>query len=74
MKGRIDLFKHEKQLLMDVKVERPNPNYANMLQEQLGGPQGELKAALQYISQSYRIKDQKIKDLFLDIGAEELVP
>jgi len=66
------LFKHEKQLLMDVKVERPNPNYANMLQEQLGGPQGELKAALQYISQSYRIKDQKIKDLFLDIGAEEL--
>ncbi|WP_457942478.1 manganese catalase family protein [Caproiciproducens sp. LBM24188] len=36
MKGRIDLFKHEKQLLMDVKVERPNTNYANMLQEQLG--------------------------------------
>lgn len=66
------MFKHEKQLLMDVKVDGPNPNYANMLQEQLGGPQGELKAALQYISQSYRIKDQKIKDLFLDIGSEEL--
>ena len=66
------MFKHEKQLLMDVKVDGPNPNYANMMQEQLGGPQGELKAALQYISQSYRIKDQKIKDLFLDIGSEEL--
>lgn len=66
------MFKHEKKLLHDVKVDRPNPNYANMLQEQLGGPQGELKAALQYLSQSMRIKDEKIKDLFLDIASEEL--
>ena len=49
-----------------------NPNYATMLQEQLGGPQGELKAAMQYLSQSFRIKDPQIKDLFLDIAAEEL--
>lgn len=27
------LFKHEKQLLHEVGVERPNPNYAAMLQE-----------------------------------------
>ena len=27
---------------------------------------------MQYISQSFRIKDPEIKDLFLDIGAEEL--
>ena len=66
------MFKHEKQLLKEVRVDRPNPNYANMMQEQLGGPQGELKAALQYLSQSFRIKDQRIKDLFLDIASEEL--
>jgi len=66
------MFKHEKQLLDIVKVERPNPTYAAMLQEQLGGPQGELKAAMQYISQSFRIKDQAIKDIFMDIAAEEL--
>lgn len=66
------MFKHEKKLLCEVKVERPNPNYAAMMQEQLGGPQGELKAAMQYISQSFRIKDPAIKDLFLDIAAEEL--
>lgn len=66
------MFKHEKQLLQEVRVDGPNPNYANMLQEQLGGPQGELKAALQYLSQSYRIKDPRIKDLFLDIASEEL--
>jgi Mn-containing catalase len=66
------MFKHEKKFLSEVKVERPNPNYAAMMQEQLGGPQGELKAAMQYISQSFRIKDPAIKDLFLDIAAEEL--
>ena len=27
---------------------------------------------MQYLSQSFRIKDQQIKDLFLDIAAEEL--
>lgn len=31
-----------------------------------------MKAAMQYISQSFRIKDPQIKDLFLDIAAEEL--
>ncbi len=66
------MFRHEKQLLQMVRVERPNPNYAAMLQEQLGGPQGELKAAMQYISQSFRIKDPAIRDVFLDIAAEEL--
>ena len=66
------MFRHEKQLLNPVKIERPNPQYAVLLQEQLGGGNGELKAALQYLSQSFRVKDQEIKDLFLDIGAEEL--
>ena len=66
------MFKHDKNLLHEVRVDAPNPNYAAMMQEQLGGPQGELKAALQYLSQSFRIKDPEIKDLFLDIAAEEL--
>ncbi len=66
------MFKHEKQLLKDVRVDRPNPNYAAMLLEQLGGPHGELKAALQYMTQAFRIKDPRIKDLFMDIASEEL--
>ncbi|HPF45167.1 MAG TPA: manganese catalase family protein [Syntrophomonadaceae bacterium] len=66
------MFKHEKNLLHEVKVDSPNANYAAMMQEQLGGPHGELKAAMQYMSQSFRIKDPAIKDLFLDIAAEEL--
>ncbi|MBQ8351191.1 MAG: manganese catalase family protein [Clostridia bacterium] len=66
------MFKHEKMLFHPVAVERPNPQYAVLLQEQLGGGNGELKAAMQYMSQSFRIKDPEIKDLFLDIAAEEL--
>ncbi len=66
------MFKHEKQLFHPVGVERANPQYAALLQEQLGGGNGELKAAMQYMSQSFRIKDPEIKDLFLDIAAEEL--
>ena len=66
------MFKHEKMLFHPVEVERANPQYAALLQEQLGGGNGELKAAMQYMSQSFRIKDPEIKDLFLDIAAEEL--
>ncbi|MDO5396753.1 MAG: manganese catalase family protein [bacterium] len=66
------MFKHEKILFHPVRIEKPNPQYAVLLQEQLGGANGELKAAMQYLSQSFRIKDPEIKDLFQDIAAEEL--
>ena len=58
------MFKHEKMLFHPVEIEKPNPQYAALLQEQLGGGNGELKAAMQYMSQSFRIKDPEIKDLF----------
>ena len=66
------MFEHKKKLLHPVKVERPNPQYAVLMQEQLGGCNGEVKAAMQYLSQSFRAKDPVFKDLFLDIGTEEL--
>lgn len=66
------MFKHEKMLFHPIRIEKPNPQYAALMQEQLGGANGELKAAMQYLSQSFRIKDPVIKDLFMDIAAEEL--
>lgn len=66
------MFKHDKKLMHTVRVEKPNPQYAVLMQEQLGGNNGELKAAMQYLSQSFRAKDPVFKDLFLDIGTEEL--
>lgn len=66
------MFTHNKKLLREVKVEKPNPQYAVLMQEQLGGNNGELKAAMQYMSQSFRAKDVAMKDLFMDIACEEL--
>lgn len=37
------MFKHEKLLFHPVEIEKPNPQYAALLQEQLGGGNGELK-------------------------------
>jgi Mn-containing catalase len=34
------MFKHEKQLLKEVRIDKPNPNYAAMLQEQIGARTG----------------------------------
>lgn len=66
------MFQHDKKLMREVKVEKPNPQYAVLMQEQLGGCNGEVKAAMQYLSQSFRANDPVFKDLFLDIGTEEL--
>ena len=66
------MFKQEKKRMHKVRVEKPNPQYAVLMQEQLGGCNGELKAAMQYLSQSFRAKDPVFKDLLLDIGTEEL--
>ncbi len=66
------MFKHDKELLHTVRVDGPNPTYAAMLVEQLGGGNGELKAAMQYISQAMACTDPAIKDLLMDIASEEL--
>ena len=40
------MFKHEKKFFHPVAVEKPNPRYAVLLQEQLGGANGELKRSI----------------------------
>ena len=52
------MFKHEKQLFHPVAIEKPNPQYAALLQEQLGGGNGELKAAKQDSSKVADLQSQ----------------
>ncbi|MBR0277764.1 MAG: manganese catalase family protein [Clostridia bacterium] len=66
------MFKHEIQLFNPVEVERTNPHYALLMREQLGGSNGELNSAMQYMAQSFKAKDTFIKDLLMDIATEEL--
>ncbi|MBF6175789.1 manganese catalase family protein [Nocardia blacklockiae] len=67
------MFTHNKDLQFEVRVERPDPRFATLLQEQFGGANGELKAAMQYFSQAFvlRRKHPKSYDLFMDIATEE---
>ncbi|MBF6255737.1 manganese catalase family protein [Nocardia farcinica] len=67
------MFIHNKDLQFEVRVDRPDPRFATLLQEQFGGANGELKAAMQYFSQAFvlRRKHPKMYDLFMDIATEE---
>lgn len=68
------MFVHNKDLQFEVRVDRPDPRFATLLQEQFGGANGELKAAMQYFTQAFALrgKNPKMYDLFMDIATEEL--
>jgi len=66
------MFLHHKKLQVTVHVERTNPGLANLMLEQLGGPHGELAAAMRYFTQSLAELDPGRKDLLLDVATEEL--
>src|SRR6187402_1497762 len=67
------MFHHVKDLQFDARVSRPDPRFANMLLEQFGGGNGELKAAMQYFVQAFgcrRAYPDKY-DLLMDVATEE---
>ncbi|OCB12958.1 manganese catalase [Mycolicibacterium porcinum] len=68
------MFVHNKDLQFEVRVTEPDPRFATLLQEQFGGANGELKAAMQYFTQAFvlREKSPKMYDLMMDIATEEL--
>ena len=67
----VKLFKHEETLLFPVEVSGSDPRVAAMLQEQFGGANGELKALLQYLVQSFGTADPLTRQLLLNIAVEE---
>lgn len=68
------MFIHNKDLQFEVRVSAPDPRFARLLQEQFGGANGELKAAMQYFTQAFvlREKNPRMYDLLMDIATEEL--
>ncbi|AGY58785.1 manganese catalase family protein [Gloeobacter kilaueensis] len=65
------MFFHKKEPIHSVRVDEPNPRFAQLLLEQFGGATGELTAALQYWTQSFHVEDPGIKDMLQDIAIEE---
>jgi Mn-containing catalase len=63
---------HNKRMMYAVRVDQPNPQFATMLLEQFGGPNGELAAAMRYFTQAWADPDPARRDMLLDIATEEL--
>ncbi len=66
------MFVYDKKLMYPVNIKNPNPKLASMVIAQFGGPDGELGAALRYLSQRYAMPYEEIKALLTDVGMEEL--
>jgi Mn-containing catalase len=67
------MFYHIKDLQFNARVSAPDPAFARLLLKQFGGPNGELKAAMQYFVQAFAAKQPYPDkyDLLMDIATEE---
>ncbi|WP_126173069.1 manganese catalase family protein [Altericroceibacterium xinjiangense] len=68
------MFMHAKELQFNARVSEPDPRFASMLLDQFGGPNGELKAAMQYFTQAFAARQTHPEkyDMLMDIATEEL--
>ena len=68
------MFYHDGgQLQYKVEVEKPNPVFARMLQQAIGGIEGEMRVAMQYLFQSWNSRGPKrYREMLLETGTEEL--
>src|SRR6476469_3251268 len=67
------MFYHVKELQFNARVSKPDPRFARLLLEQFGGPNGELKAAMQYFVQAFGCRKPYPDkyDMLMDIATEE---
>ena len=66
------MWSYEKRLQFPVNITCPDAKTAAVIISQLGGPDGEMAAALRYLSQRYTMPDARLQALLSDIGTEEL--
>ena len=66
------MFSFEKKLMYPVKIKNPNPQLAQFVIAQYGGPDGELGASLRYLSQRFSMPTPETRAILNDIGTEEL--
>src|SRR3954466_9228793 len=67
------MFHHHKELAYTVRVDKPNPVFGRMLQQAIGGPEGEMRVMNQYLFQAWGARgDKKYRDMLLHTGTEEI--
>lgn len=71
-RGILLMWNYEKRLQYPVNITQPNPQMAQVIISQFGGPDGELSASMRYLSQRYTIPYREVAGLLTDIGTEAL--
>lgn len=67
------MFFHHKDLAYTVRVDNPNPVFGRMLQQAIGGPEGELRVMTQYMFQGFGYRGPaKYRDMLLSTATEEI--
>lgn len=66
------MWTYERKLQYPVNIKNPNPTLASMIISQVGGPDGELSAAMRYLHQRYSMPDNDVVGMLTDVGTEEL--
>jgi spore coat protein JC len=66
------MWSYEKKLQYPVNIKNPNPKLAKLIITQFGGPDGELGAAMRYLSQRYTMPYNEAIGILTDVGTEEL--
>lgn len=61
---------YEKKLQFPVKIKNPNPQLAQIIISQLGGPDGELAASMRYLHQRYSMPYKQVVGILTDVGTE----
>ena len=62
------MWNYEKRLQFPIKITEPNAKLAQFIISQYGGPDGELGAALRYLSQRFAQTDKRAIATLTDIG------
>jgi Mn-containing catalase len=67
------MFHHVKELAYTVRVDKPNPVFGRMLQQAIGGPEGEMRVMTQYLFQGWGCRGPKrYRDMLLATATEEI--
>ena len=59
---------YEKRLQFPINIKKSDPRMAKYILSQYGGPDGELGAALRYLSQRFSQTDKRAIAILTDIG------
>ena len=66
------MWNYEKRLQYPVKITQTNPEMAQVIMTQFGGPDGDLVASMIYLCQRYTMPYKEVTGILTDIGTEEV--